>query len=165
MDFEEAKKQIRDWAEQASHHKQDLESQKKYLQGKLQKNPDVGEVVMNNACETLFFSNLYTARHSQKKSLNNDCVRFNGEQAPNEKRVNIETEVKFRKDLKQTILDKYDCGEKKIGDCTQKEVYEESEKLRRRGEGCIQQADIFMEVYKKMSGGKIVRECMSPINL
>ncbi len=163
MNFNDAKKQIRNWAEQASHLKQDLESQKKYLQSKLQKNLDVGEAVMMDSCEKLFISNLYDARHSQKKTLNNSCIRFNGEQAPNEKRISIDTERKFRKELKKSILDKYDCGPKKIGNCTQREVYEEAENLRSKGEGYIQQANIFMAVYKKMSGGKTVRECISPI--
>jgi len=162
MNFEEAKKQIRIWAEQASYRKQDLESQKKYLQNRLRENPDVGEAVMKDSCETLFFNNLYAARHSQKKTLNNNCIRFKDEQVPNRKQISTKDEAKFRKELKQTILDEYDCGGKRIGDCTQKEVYKEAEKHRRNGEGHIQQANIFTAVYKKMSGGKTVRECISP---
>ena len=163
MNFIKAEKQIKIWAKEARYEEAKLENQKKYLQNKIQKNPSIREAVKKRAWEILVFQYLYVARHSQKKVFNDSCVRFCSEQAPNEKRVNVKTEIKFRKELKQSIMDDYDCSGISIGDLTRKEVYEEAQIFYARGKGYIQQGDIFMTVYKKMSGEKTVRECISPV--
>ena len=163
MTEKEAEIQIKIWANEAvTIPKATLEKQQKYIRNRVEKNEELKKAIFEAAMQSFCFGLLYDARHRKKKIQDKECVKATKSQ-PNKSKISIKTKIQFRKRLK-SILDEYDCGKKKIGDCTRTEITKEVFKCRQQGNGYFARANIFADVAKQMkdAGNKTVRQCVKP---
>ena len=163
MNKDECLQQIRIWSNEAREIHPELEEQKKYLRRTVMKNKNVTEMLLDIAIADYGYKHLYAARHIEKMKINKAVVHASGNN-PAEPKVKTKTQIKTYQRIKKTILDKYACGSKMIGDCTYSEVFTEAMTQRNRGNGMLEQASIFTAVYSLMSKSenKTVRECIKP---
>jgi len=164
MTDKKAEKKIKKWINEAiAMTNATIDDQKEYVRNKVMENNNIKEALLENAIEVFCFQYLYASRHETKKQLNRDCIRAKGAN-PTQSNVTQQTELAFRRRLKKTIFDEYDCGDKKIGDCTRDEVAREATRLRNTGKGYIEQANIFTDVCNLMtSNKKTVRQCIKSV--
>ena len=156
----ELQKRIVVWTNEALELTSHLEKQKEYILNNIMGDSDVTDALWEFALQEMGYARLYSTRYQTKKNLIKKCVKACGK-IPNKAKVSKKTHVKFHQELKKTILDKFLCGDKCIGDCTRDEVQKQAKWHRTHGEGHLVMADVFDAVVKKTkSGNATVRDSM-----